>query len=180
MRRLAPALLAVTILFGVGASASAQTAPVPAADHASPEAVRHMLATMHLRDTMNLMLDKMMDTMLAKMPSNMTPEQAKAVQGAMHAELPAFIDSTLNDSVTVYAQNLSASEVAAMESFYASPAAQSAIAKMPAITQQLMPLIMSRIPELTRRMVDHMCDTLSCTAAQRTEAQAQAAAQLKK
>ena len=122
----------------VGYSVHAQTSDAPA----TREDVLKLFDTMKIHDQMRLVMDSvltqqraMVHEALKKRDPNVTPEELKRLDQFMSdlmKDMP--INELLNDMIPVYQKHLTRSDVAAMDTFYASPTGQKLLREMPAMT----------------------------------------------
>ena len=124
----------------VGYSVHAQTSDPPA----TREDVLKLFDTMKIHDQMRLVMDSvltqqraMVHEALKKRDPNVSDDELKRLDQFMSdlmKDMP--INELLDDMIPVYQKHLSRADVAAMDTFYASPTGQKLLREMPAMTAE--------------------------------------------
>ena len=120
-----------------------------------------------MMDGLSAMTNGMSRSLASKLPEAQQAKMA-AFQQAMHEEMKQhFVPKMVDQMATLYAKNFSEAELRSIIAFYKSPTGQALLQKMPALMQQLSPLIMQDVPELMRGTVNRYCVETTCTAEER-------------
>jgi hypothetical protein len=164
--RIVAAIAGAVLLFACPALAETAAPPTPAAlAHA-----QHLMDVMHMDKMMDQMSAAMMKPMMAKMYEKLPTKQrekAAAFQDAMWEEMSGLTPKLTTAMVRIYAANLTEQELADMDQFYSSASGQSVLAKLPQLTQQLVPVMMGEMPALMGRVFDRYCSKVTCTKEER-------------
>jgi hypothetical protein len=161
------------------AAAATVAAPtVPPDQQPTKEQLAKLFEVMRLRQQMEGVM-KMMPTMVQQqvqaqvkdMTSKLsggapTPEQQAAIQKVLDKFMQkAFslypINEMLDDMSGLYQRHLTGSDVDAFIAFYASPAGQHLLDAQPAIMQEYMPLVMSRMQVRSKALNDELIKEMS-------------------
>jgi hypothetical protein len=70
-------------------------------------------------------------------------------------------------SAEIYASGFTEQEIAEMDHFYSTPTGQSVIAKLPAMTRQILPIVAAEMPAMMKRGFDRLCKKTTRTPEQR-------------
>jgi len=150
----------VVACLGVAAPTFAQSpgTATPAQSKPSEASVRHLLDVMQVRQiaqTMSAQMDSMFDSMVNKQleGQNITPEQQKQIDARRSAMRDTMKDLLSWDSLEslylkVYGETFSQQEIDGMTAFYASPAGQAVIAKMPLAVKNSMAEMQQRVRDI--------------------------------
>ncbi len=124
--------------------ATASAPAIPAADAASKQDVMNLLSALKVKENMANMLEGMRDQMkkgarqgIAARRLTATDAQVSQMDGMiddMFKQVP--LDEMLDAMVPVYQKHLSKPEMAAISSFYMSPAGQKLLSEQPAMMQE--------------------------------------------
>ncbi len=138
---------------GMSMSAAAQVTVSVAPDAPSKQDVQKLFEVMASREQVR----QMMQQFLAQMQS-MTREQIKKQHPEMSEQELARLDrqsedlinrfpldEMLNDMIPVYQRHFTKSDIAALTTFYSSPAGQKFLHEMPAVTGETMRAVLPRI-----------------------------------
>ena len=149
----------------VGYSVHAQTSDAPA----TREDILKLFDTMKIHDQMRQVMDSvltqqraMVHEALKKRDPNVTADELKRLDqfmGDLMKDMP--INELLDDMIPVYQKHLTRADVAAMDTFYASPTGQKLLREMPAMTAESiqaanphMQAMMEKIMNQTEKEVD--------------------------
>lgn len=167
-------LAAVALVVAVPQMAAAETSPASAAagmvDPVTPAKIaltKRYIAAMHMDQMMSGMMHQMIPAMMTQMRKQhpeITDEQMStatdAVTGAMDDMMPKMTERLTQ----IYAETFSTEELTKLDAFYESPIGQSILAKIPAATQKMIPMMMEMMPDMQADMMKRMCGKISCPA----------------
>ncbi|HXY98108.1 MAG TPA: DUF2059 domain-containing protein [Steroidobacteraceae bacterium] len=128
----------------------------------SEESIRHLFEAMNTRHMLDDLMGQMDKTMRDSArqglgAQTLNPQQQKIFDDMM-TKLMALMKEQLNWSameptmISVYRDTFTPQEVAAMTSFYASPAGKAIASKLPQVTQRTMQLMQERMRDLIPRV----------------------------
>ena len=107
------------------------------------------------------------DQLLAKSATASTGNLFAAIRADMKLELRAMMPGLLDESVKIYACNLTEKELSDLVTWQTSESGQSINRKLTVITQEILkaevPYIQAMMPRLMQRAVDHACDEAKCS-----------------
>jgi uncharacterized protein len=162
------AVLSALLLASAAGAQPSQIDPAPSP--AALEQARHVIQTMHAQKMYDQVFAAMEPSMVAAMGKNLPEDKRQKVQAAEQAlfeEMRAMTPKLVDEMAVIYATDFTEQELADMDRFYASSSGQSVIAKMPRVTQQLVPFVMAQMPAILARAFDKSCEKAACTAEQR-------------
>jgi hypothetical protein len=169
MKRILVAASALVLL--TATPAWTQTSDSPAAPTARQLSLaREMVEISGSRNVMTTMFNAMLNQMVPEAdPHSASAEDRKVHDIALEAAHAAFEKATpkmLDLFVDTYAHDFSEQEMSDIVAFYKTPSGQAAIAKLPKVMAESMPVVRNTIvPQLQRDMVDEICNRLACTPA---------------
>ena len=108
--------------------------------------------------------------MMASMSKNVPPEQQQKVQvleDSVWTEFKAFMPKMVDEMAVIYATDFTPQELTEMDRFYSSPTGQSVLAKVPRMSEQMLPVVMAEMPAMMGRSFDRFCDKTQCSADER-------------
>jgi uncharacterized protein len=174
------------LLFSQASSISPETAThqqsVPAispGDQATAEQLARLFDVMRIRDQMQTtrriipslvetQVRQQMEGMSADLPpgSKLTAEQRTQMDQLLRKYMAKAmdmypVDEMLADMTGLYQKHLTRDDIAAMTTFYASPAGQHLLDAQPKIAQEYMPLVMQRTAERTKTLTAEMMKDLA-------------------
>ena len=137
---------------------------------ASEAVIREYLAVSKSKELVNgtyAQMDKVMrDSMRAAAPNGFNEAQTR-IMDELSTELVKVLQQEMGweklepDFIRIYQATLTQSEVEGMVTFYKSEAGQALIAKMPAIMEQTMALVMQRVQAMRPRMQKLQAETVA-------------------
>ena len=150
------------------AAATAQViAPLPEEKRATAGQIAELLDASRVKDQMASLLDAMPALMQQQMQKQretfkgrqLTPEQdaqiEKFLQRRIEQSLNLYpIDDIIADAGTVYQKYISREDADALIAFYQTPAAQRLIDAQPAMVQEYIPLVLSRMETRVQAFTD--------------------------
>lgn len=166
---------------GVVLSAALIAGPSLAQDTTSPDPVRLELArrivdatsAKHNADAMIDQFYGMFDKVLGASGAGRNAELMATFRNDMKVELRAMMPGLLDESVKIYARNLTEKELTDLLAWQTSETGQSINQKLPRITQEILtaeiPYIQAMMPRLMQRTVERACDEVKCTPEVRQE-----------
>lgn len=169
MKRILVAASALALL--VATPVRAQTSDTPAAPTARQIELAHeMVEVSGARKLMTSVFAAMINQMVGPPDPHSTSAQDRKVREiALESARAAFEKSTpkmLDLFAQTYANNFSEQELSDIVAFYKTPSGQAAIAKVPKVMTEVMPIMSKTIvPQMQADIVDEMCNRLACTAA---------------
>ena len=154
---IAAALLCAAILC-VPAMAQSSPPPLPEGLRATDGQIATLLNTMRVKDQMKTVLDLMPVILQQQMQKQrealngrqLTPEQGEQIEKFLQQRIEKTIDlypieEIIADAGTVYQKYISSSDADVLIEFYQTPAAQRLIDIQPAMAQEYLPLVLSRL-----------------------------------
>jgi len=153
----------------LASAAIAQTTPPPPSP-AALEQARHLIQTMHAEKLADQLISAIETSVVSSMSKSLPPGKQQSVQAFEDAyldEMRGMMPKLFDEMAVIYATDFTEAELADMDRFYAGPTGQSMLAKMPRISQQLIPFVMAQMPEVLGRAFDRSCEKTACTAEQR-------------
>jgi hypothetical protein len=144
----------------------------PATSAPSLEALaqaRHLIQTMHAEKLADQLISSLQTSIVGSMSKSLPEarqQQVQAIDEAMLEEVRGIMPKVFDQMAVIYATDFTEQELTDIDRFYASPTGQSMLAKMPRISQQLVPFVMAQMPALLSRAFDRACERTSCTAEQ--------------
>jgi len=169
LRLIAVAFLCATSLC---VSATAQTPvelpqPLPEELRATTEQIATLLDAMRIKDQMNTVLELMPIIVQQQMQQQrevlnsrqLTPEQEERVNNFLRQQIEKSmdlypIDEIIADAGTVYQKYISREHADVLIEFYKTPAAQHLIYVQPAMVQEYLPLVLSRMETRVKTFAD--------------------------
>lgn len=162
------------------ASRQAAAKPVPADQQPTKEQLTRLFEVMRLREQMKSMrqiVPSMVEQQIKSATSQveaevaagtkLTPEQDEKMQQVMKKYVGKAMDlypadEMLSDMGEIYQRHLSKDDVDGMIAFYSSPAGQHLLDAQPTISQEFMPMMLSKVrlrsQELTKEMMAEMAE----------------------
>ena len=132
--------------------------PLPEEMRATTGQIATLLDTMRIRDQMNAVLDLMPMVMQQQLQQQrealnsrqLTPEQDERINNFLRQRIEKSMDlypieDIIADAGTVYQKYITREDADVLIAFYKTPAAQRLIYVQPAIAQEYLPLILSRM-----------------------------------
>lgn len=154
------------LVLGLLATSSAWAQSPPA----SEAVIREYLAVSKSEELVNgtyAQMDQVMrDAMRAAVPNGFNAAQTR-IMDELSTELVAVLKEEMGweklepEFIRIYQATLTQSEVEGMVNFYKSEAGQALIAKMPAIMEQTMALVMQRMQSMRPRMQKLQAETVA-------------------
>ncbi len=157
-------------------------AVIPADQQATKEQLTKLFEVMKVRDQM-ASVTKMMPTLVQQQMqeqmkqmmkdhpemATMSPEQQKAAGEVMNKFMGKVfdiypVDEMLSDMASIYQRHLTSADVDGIIAFYTSPAGQHMVGMAPVIMQEYMPLVMSRMQERMKPLIDGMSKEMEAVA----------------
>jgi hypothetical protein len=162
--------LAIAAVLALASPALADTAPpaAPSQALASTEQVHHLMQTMHMEQNMGLVMEQVATGFSSKSGNAAADKDAALMRTAIMDQMRLQLPKMLATIEEIYSHHLTSDEVQAMDNFYQSPAAQSAMAKMPALTREVIPTTMQFMPDVLRGAVGDYCRRKGCTPTERS------------
>jgi hypothetical protein len=163
MRKLILATTAALALCAAPMAHAADAAPDPV----KVALVKRYFAAMHINQMMSGMMKQMAPALMAQAKaqhSEITEAQTQAVTDAMTETMDDFVPKLTDAMIPLYADVFTTEELTRLDEFYESPIGQSIVAKMPAATQKMVPVMMQMMPDLQADMMKHLCAKIDCTA----------------
>lgn len=150
-----------------------QSSTIPADEQASKEELDALFNAMRLRSQLDGLMKSMSAVMQQQVLQQLKEMEASAPAGSFTAEdqqsVEKFtkkymdramelypVNEMIDDIGNLYKRHISREDVEAITVFYQSPAAQHLLDAQPAIMQEYMPLVQSRMQERTRILMDEM------------------------
>jgi hypothetical protein len=161
--RHAAAAFAAVVLLGA--------TPAVCADAATPnprslELAHKLFTEMHMDQMMINMMHQMAPAMIAqqrKVNPNLTDQEAKAISEAATESASNLMQKVIDRSIPLYAATFTEKELQDLVNFYDSPSGQAMLAKMPALTAKMGPIMTDLMPEMTADMTQRICSKIDCT-----------------
>jgi hypothetical protein len=156
--------------------AQAQTPPAPpptASEPVTPEKLalaREVFQITNMKqmmDGMDAMVAGMSQNMVGKLPDAQQRRMAgfrKALSEEMRA---SFVPKLVDQMSEAYAQTFTADELRGILAFYHTPTGEALVQKTPALLRNLMPAMMSDVPDLMRGAINRYCTEKTCSAQER-------------
>lgn len=148
----------------------------PAVDPVRLELAKKLIEVSGGKKNAELMVNQIygsMDSILGKSLPADKQRLFHAIQRDMQTELLNLIPAIIDESVEIYARNLTEKELKEMIAWQSSESGQSINRKLPAITQDIIkaeiPYIQAMMPRLMERVVDHACEEAKCSADERRQ-----------
>jgi hypothetical protein len=167
---------AALVLAGAPATVQAETLQQLAVAKRADEQVdperlalaKQLLESMHAET----MLQGMMRQLFASMPmvGGGSPKQSAELHQmneSMGAALATIMPDMVHAQAVVYAQTFSAQELKDAITFYSSPSGRALMAKLPEVTQRMMPAIWPLMPKLVDAWATDYCTHVKCDEAHR-------------
>ena len=145
---------------------------IPPEDQATKLQIGNLFEVMHVRQqfvsTLNTMtalarqqMDAQMKEVSARTGTSLTPEQQEAARkvtdGFMEkATHVVTSDELIDDMTAIYQRHFTKADIEAAIEFYSSPAGQHMLSEQPAILKEYMPVVMKRMNERMKTLIDEM------------------------
>jgi hypothetical protein len=105
-----------------------------------------------------------MTASLAKQaPGALTAEQQRAIADAAAESMQGFMAKVSDRMIPMFADTFSDKELQDLVAFYEGPTGQSMLAKMPALTTKMMPLMVEMMPEMQKDLRQRLCSKTDCS-----------------
>jgi hypothetical protein len=159
---------AILAAFGLAASGAGAQTVAPTAHQL--ELSQALIDASGAKTNYDKMIDGMMRQIFAQAAQGQTTKSQQNLASLEQAEekIMAKIKPQIFEVVrNAYATTYTEGEMEAILAFDKTPAGQAMIAKAPALTQNMMGGVIALMPTVKSEMVDAVCDSLHCTAAQR-------------
>ncbi len=169
--RLTATLAAVAALNLSGvAQASPAAAPDPVRIGLARQLVEASGGRQQAEATLKVLYGGMGKALSQGLPADQS-QLATVLMQDMQDEMIKLVPQILEASIQIYAATLTETELRDDLAWMQSASGRSTSAKMPALRQQLllaeMPMVMTLMPKLVQKSVDHACDQSQCTPEQR-------------
>jgi hypothetical protein len=156
------------------ATPDAASASIPADQQPSKEQLNKLFELMNVRDQlasitkmMPALMQQQMQAQMEQMKkdhpemASMSDEQEQETTKVMNKFMTRVFDvynadEMIEDMSAIYQRHLSRSDVDGLIAFYSSPAGQHMIAMVPVIMQEYMPLVMHRMQDRMKPLIDEM------------------------
>ena len=161
LRHAVAAIAAVAIL---GAT------PALCADAAAPNArsealARKLFVEMHMDQMMGNMMHQMLPAMIAqqrKANPNLSEHDAQIISDAVSESMDGLMQKVIDRSIPLYATTFTEKELQDLVNFYDTPSGQAMLAKMPALTTKMVPLMTELMPDMTADVTRRICAKMDC------------------
>ena len=153
---------AAAILSGAPAVGADATAPNPR----SEALARKLFAEMHMDQMMGNMFRQMGPAMIAqqrKANPALTDHDAQAISDAVAESMDGFMQKVIERTIPLYATTFTEKELQDLVNFYDTPSGQAMLAKMPALTTKMIPIVTEMMPEMTADLTKRICSTIDCS-----------------
>ena len=161
----------MTFRFALAAASFAVACSLPAIASAAPVSsgvdpkrlalAEQMMKEMDVEHTMHGVFEKM----FSSMPMPQTSEFDGAQYGrSMAAGIDAVMPELIENSAQAYAETFTTDELKQYVAFYASPAGQALLKKLPELTQRSLPTVMALMPKMMAAADTDYCNHATCDA----------------
>jgi hypothetical protein len=162
LRHAAAGWAAAAVILGGTPAVCADTPPP---NPHSMELARKLFAEMHMDQMMGNMMRQMGPAMLAqqqKANPSLTDQDAKAISDAVAESMDGFMRKVIDKSIPLYATTFTEKELQDLVNFYDTPSGQAMLAKMPALTTKIVPIVTEMMPEMTADLTRRICAKTEC------------------
>jgi hypothetical protein len=121
---------------------------------------------MHMDEMMTNMMHQMAPAMIAqqrKLNPNLSDQEAKAISEAATESASDLMQKVIDRSIPLYAATFTEKELQDLVNFYDSPSGQAMLAKMPALTAKMAPIMTDLMPEMAADMTRRICSKTDCS-----------------
>ena len=159
-------VLAAAAALCITVTAAPALAADPAPSAHQMELAKRLFTDMQMDRMMNSMMAQMTPAMAAQMRKtnpNITAEQAQAVTEAVNESMAGLMARLLDRMIPLYAETFSEKELQELVAFYEGPTGRAMLAKMPALTAKMAPMMTEMMPEITADIQRRICAKTDCT-----------------
>lgn len=159
-------LLAAAAALCITMTAAPALAADPPASPRQMELAKRLFTDMQMDRIMNTMMAQMTPAMAAQMRKanpNITPEQAQALTEAVNESMAGLMTKMVERMIPLYAETFSEKELQELVTFYEGPTGRAMLAKMPALTAKMTPIMTEMMPDITADIQRRICAKIDCT-----------------